>query len=79
MSVHRSLKTGGALIKHRNVLKRTERLERLEEEGKWSEDKDSVLSLPKVRNIKLKTKKKSKKDEAEGDAAAEGTAAAPAT
>ena len=64
MSIHRSLRTGGGLTKHRNVLTRAERIERLEEDGKWSEDENAVTGLPKVRNIKLKTKKKAKKEEA---------------
>ncbi|MCZ7644016.1 MAG: small basic protein [Planctomycetota bacterium] len=81
MSIHRSLRTGGALSKHRNVLTRTERLAILQEDGRWTDSK-SVLGLPKVRNIKLKAKKKAKK-EGEGEAvegaeAAAAPAAAPA-
>ncbi len=70
MSIHPSLKTGGGLSKHRNVLNRSERLERLEEEGKWKEEDNSVLGLPKVRNIKMKAKKKAKKEEGEEGAEA---------
>lgn len=80
MSIHRSLRTGGGLTKHRNVLTRVERIARLESEGKWSATDDEVNGLPKVRNIKTKTKKKAKKEEgAEGEAAAAPAAgAAPA-
>lgn len=82
MSIHRSLRTGGGLSKHRNVLSRFERIALLEAEGKWTEDANAVNGLPKVRNLKLKTKKKAKKEEgAEGEAAAgaaPGAGAAPA-
>ncbi len=75
MSIHSSLKTGGSLTKHRNVLSRTERLARLEEKEAWNEEENSVLGLPKVRNIKLKAKKKAKKDDAaEGEATEEPAA-----
>ena len=47
MSIDRSLKTKGALSRHRNVLKRDERIKLLQDEEKWSET-DSVLGLPKV-------------------------------
>jgi len=51
MSIDRSLKTKGALSRHRNVLTRTERIERLKDEERWSEG-DSVLGLPKVAHRK---------------------------
>lgn len=73
MSIHGSLRTKGALTKHRNVLSRMERLKRLEDEGRWLEDKNSVLGLPKVKNIKLRAKKKAKEAAPE-----EGAALAPA-
>lgn len=65
MSVHRSLKTAGSLIRHRNVLTRTERLEKLEEQKRWDEEK-SVLGIPKVRSMKVAGKKKKKKKDEEG-------------
>ena len=52
MSIDRSLKVTGALSRHRNVLSRAERLERLKEEERWS-DGDSVIGLPKVANRKV--------------------------
>ncbi len=64
MSIHRSLRTGSGLSKHRNVLSRNERIKRLEEEGRWVQDRNSVLGLPKVKNIKAAAKKKEKKEEA---------------
>jgi len=74
MSLHRSLKTkSGALEAHRSVLSRAERLARLKTEGRWSDDKTSPLHLPKVRNIKIATKKK--KAEGEAVEGAEGAVA----
>lgn len=65
MSMDRSLKAGGGLARHRNVLTRAERVERLRSQDRWKEG-EPVLGLPKVsnRNIKL-GKKNKKKDEEE--------------
>jgi small basic protein (TIGR04137 family) len=58
MSIHGSYVSKGGFVKHRNVLNRAERIERLKSEGKWAE-KDakgkagSIFNLPKVRNIKM--------------------------
>jgi small basic protein (TIGR04137 family) len=78
MSVDRSLKSRSALSRHRNVLTRAERLDILNDEGRWDEQKDSVFGLPKVAHRKsIASKKTSKKDEAakEGEAAATPVAA----
>ncbi len=53
MSLHRSLVAKTALKRHRNVLTRAERIQRLEDEGKW-ERGESVFGLPKVRLRKVK-------------------------
>lgn len=71
MSIHKSLVPASKLRRHRNVLRRSERIELLEKEGRWSEDR-SVFGLAKVRNILMKAKK-TKKEEAA--APAEGAAA----
>lgn len=80
MSMHKSLVAKGRLKRHRNVLTRTERLLKLEEEEKWAADKDSVFSLPKVRVAKLKKshakKKEKQEEEAEGVEGAVGAAPA---
>ena len=68
MSIHNSLKASKATTGHRNVLTRVERLDKLEEEGRWSEE-ESLLGIPKVRSIKAAVKKKKKKE----DEAAEET------
>lgn len=51
MSIDRSLKIRGALERHRNVLTRAERIEKLKEEERWSDDL-SPLGLPKVSHRK---------------------------
>ena len=76
MSLHKSLRSHGALARHRNVLTRAERIEKLKEAGKWEGDKD-IFALPKVSHRKVTTKKV-KTAAAAGAAGAEGAAAAPA-
>ena len=51
MSLDRSLKSASSLVRHRNVLTRAERLDKLKEEEKWTEEK-SVFGLPKVAHRK---------------------------
>ena len=82
MSLDRSLRAANALVRHRNVLTRAERLEKLKEEERWSEEK-GVFGLPKVAHRKLAVGGKGGKEETgEGAAgatpAAAGAAAAPA-
>lgn len=69
MSLDRSLKSKGALERHRNVLTRAERIEHLEEVGRWTED-SKAIGLPKVAHRKAAVGKKSKaekKPEEEGE------------
>jgi small basic protein (TIGR04137 family) len=61
MSIDPSLKIKGALTRHRNVLKRAERIEQLKEEDRWSED-DSLLGLPKVAHRKSHAGRKDAED-----------------
>jgi small basic protein (TIGR04137 family) len=77
MSIHRSLVARGKLGEHRNVLSRAERIKRLAEQGRWQPGQ-SVWGLPKVRNIKMKARRKAKKEEEAKVAAAAGAEAAPA-
>ncbi|MFC1675970.1 small basic protein [Planctomycetota bacterium] len=73
MSIDRSLKIRGALERHRNVLSRAERIEKLKEEERWSDD-DSPLGLPKVAHRKSHAgRKDDTKEETTEDAAAEAT------
>jgi len=75
MSLDRSLKSASALVRHRNVLTRGERLEKLKEAEKWDETK-SPLGLPKVAHRKAAVIKAVKEETAEGAAAAGATPAA---
>jgi small basic protein (TIGR04137 family) len=83
MSIDRSLKLKNALVRHRNVLTRAERIQILKDEERWTEEQ-SVLGLPKVAHRKSTAGKKAKAEGAEGvpGAAAAGgpaeTAATPA-
>src|SRR5438477_2183131 len=79
MSLDRSLKAANALVRHRNVLTRGERLDKLKEEEKWNESK-SPFGLPKVAHRKLEVAKPVKEEAAEGaeGAAAGAAGAAPA-
>ena len=71
MSQHSSLRIDKVGSRHRNVLKRYERIEKLKGESRWTDDK-SVYGLPKVKSQKMKVKKAAK------TAAVPGAAAAPA-
>ena len=80
MSMDRSLKVKGALSRHRNVLSRAERIEKLIEEERWEEG-DSVTGLAKVAHRKGHSGRKGDKEEkvAEGVEGVEGTEAAAET
>ena len=68
MSIDRSLKVKNALERHRNVLTRAERIEKLQEEERWTEEQ-SLMGLPKVSNRKIAAAKKVKAaPEAEAEA-----------
>lgn len=76
MSIDRSLKIRGALKRHRNVLTRAERIEKLTDEERWSEE-DSLLGLPKVAHRKSHAGRKEKAAQ-EKEAATEAVAGAEA-
>ena len=77
MSIDRSLKVKGALERHRNVLSRDERIEKLKEEERWNEDEDSVMGLAKVSHRKSHAGRAAKAEKAaEKAAAAEAETAA---
>ena len=73
MSQHTSLKIDPTRTRHRNVLKRHERIQRLVEIEKWN-DRVSAFGLPKVKSLKIKVKKV-KAEKTEGAAAAAKPAA----
>ncbi|MBB6431060.1 small basic protein [Algisphaera agarilytica] len=61
MSLDASLKSGGGLSRHRNVLTRAERIAKLAENGEFDTEQDNPLGIRKVGNRKLVTGKSSKK------------------
>ena len=73
MSQHPSLREDSVGAKHRNVLKRFERINKLQEQNRW-QDRASVFGLPKVKSMKIKVKKTK-----EGPAAGAAGEGAPAT
>ena len=82
MTLDRSLKIHGGLVRTRSVLTRAERIELLTEEGKFDPEKDSPIGLPKVKvrhsKAGTKSKKEEKKPAAEEMGEAEAEQAAPA-
>lgn len=73
VSIDKSLRRSGRLLRTRNVLKRSERIEKLEFEDRWQEGQ-SPFGLPKVRvlkNVIGRKKKKKKEEELEGEATTE--------
>lgn len=75
MSIDPSLKVKGSLTRHRNVLSRAERIERLKDEERWSEG-ESLFGLPKVAHRKSHAGRKGKEAPAKAaatEAAAETT------
>jgi len=77
MSLDRSLKSASALVRHRNVLTRAERLEKLTDEERWNDSK-SVFGLPKVAHRKQALAKAEKAEATEAVAGAAAPGAAPA-
>ena len=73
MSLDKSLKSKSTLERHRNVLTRAERIERLSEMGRWTDD-SKPYGLPKVAHRKLSV---GKKDKAEKKAETETEAEKP--
>ncbi|KPK37800.1 MAG: hypothetical protein AMJ65_13770 [Phycisphaerae bacterium SG8_4] len=72
MSIDPSLKIKGALTRHRNVLTRAERIEKLKDEEQWVEG-DSLLGLQKVAHRKSHAGRKDKEGPAK-ETVAEGEA-----
>ncbi len=77
MSIDKSLRRKNQLVRARNVLKRDERIQALKEGERWQEGR-SPFALPKVRVLKVATRKPKKAKEEEKpaeEAGAEGAAA----
>ena len=62
MSIHKSLKTGSGIGGTRNVLTRYERILQMESEGRFNEEENSPIGLPKTRVLKVKKRAKKKKE-----------------
>ncbi len=77
MSLDVSLKGKSSLERHRNVLKRSERVAVLEDNDKWSQERSSVFGLVKVGHRKAVAAKKAPKA-AEAGATVATPGAAPA-
>lgn len=80
MTMDKSLKHRGELVRARNVLSRAERIAAMRKDEHWTEGR-TPFALPKVKVHRLLTKKKAKAKEetpAEGAAAAAGAAPAAA-
>jgi small basic protein (TIGR04137 family) len=77
MSMDKSLKSKASLSRHRNVLSRAERIEKLKELERW-DDSRSAFGLPKVAHRKAATGGKGKKEAKEAKEAAAAAAGAPA-
>lgn len=58
MSLDSSLRISGGLVRHRNVLTRAERVQKLASNGKFNMEKSSPLGMPKVGNRKILTGRK---------------------
>lgn len=69
MSLDSSLKSGGGLSRHRNVLTRAERVAHLAKTDGFDVAKDNPLGIRKVGNRKLVTGKTTKKKKDAGDEA----------
>src|SRR5947208_10959131 len=77
MSIDKSLRRKNSLQRARSVLKRDERIKTLMDTDRWADGR-SPYGLPKVRVLKIVTKKKVAKEKTDEAAAAGGEAAAAA-
>lgn len=67
MSIHRTLKTGSGIGGTRNVLTRYERILQMESQGRFNEEEDNPVGLPKTRVLKVKKRAKKKKEKEDAD------------
>jgi small basic protein (TIGR04137 family) len=72
MGIHSSFKGATKHARHRSVLKRAERVKKLQKEEKWSKG-ESVLGLPKVKSMKIKIRKEKTAKKEGAVEGAEGT------
>jgi len=74
MSQHPSLKVDSVGLKHRNVLNRLERVKKMKQDEKWTDDR-SIYNLPKIKSIKIKVKSSSKGPKQDEEQGKDGKAA----
>ena len=79
MTMDRTLKVHGGLLRSRSVLTRAERIAQLTEEDKFNPKEDSPLGLPKVRVKHSRAGQKAKKVAEEVPLEGEGVEGAEAT
>lgn len=77
MTIDKSLKRKGRLVRSRNVLKRGERILQMKAQETWKEGQ-SPVGLAKTRVIKVSAGKKKKAAKKEGEEGAAAATAAPA-
>ncbi len=65
MTIDKSLRTRRGVTRSRNVLTRAERIEKLQQQDRWTEE-NGAFGLPKVRVYQVVIKKKKKKEKEEG-------------
>ena len=69
MTIDKSLRVRAGLARNRSVLTRAERLVKLQEADRWTEDNPPIgLAKVRVQKLSLKKKKKVKKEEETGEA-----------
>ena len=79
MSIHSSLRTPkGAAASFRNVLKRHERVRHLLTQGTWAPGQ-SVLGLPKIKQMRMKARKAAAKEKEATTAEQPGATSTPAS
>ena len=75
MTLDKSLKSRNKHVRQRNVLTREERIQRLIDDERWTEE-DSVFGLPKVKPITFERPSAPAEEEEEEEAVEEGAEAA---
>ncbi len=67
MSLHKSLRRKDELQRRRNVLSRSERIERLKAEEEWDPEEMSVFGLPKIKTQVVTAPRARRREEEEAE------------
>ena len=73
MTLDRTLKQSGGLVRQRSVLTRAERIAKMTDEGTFDSEQDSPFGLPKIKVKHSRAGTKTKKVEAPTDETTEAT------